>query len=170
MTTRVCLARNGTLLKMEFWSITRLPATRRSYWVKKSRTAAAMPDDWSSVQFQRMPNISLKPGTEKRSVLDMIKGVDKGIYIIGRGSYSIDQQRYNFQFGGQVFTRSKTGKSPECSTMLRTSPTPRNSGIHVHNYATKTITAHSARFSTAKASQPRSAPYRTAVPPAVLTG
>ncbi|WP_090384429.1 TldD/PmbA family protein [Dyadobacter sp. SG02] len=67
-------------------------------------------DDWSSVQFQRMPNISLKPGTEKRSVLDMIKGVEKGIYIVGRGSYSIDQQRYNFQFGGQVFYEIKNGE------------------------------------------------------------
>lgn len=67
-------------------------------------------DDWSSVQFQRMPNISLKPGAEKRSVLDMIKGVEKGIYIVGRGSYSIDQQRYNFQFGGQVFYEIKNGE------------------------------------------------------------
>lgn len=67
-------------------------------------------DDWSSVQFQRMPNISLKPGTEKRSVLDMIKDVEKGIYIVGRGSYSIDQQRYNFQFGGQVFYEIKNGE------------------------------------------------------------
>jgi TldD protein len=67
-------------------------------------------DNWSSVQFQRMPNISLKAGTEKRSVLDMIKGVEKGIYIVGRGSYSIDQQRYNFQFGGQVFYEIKNGE------------------------------------------------------------
>ena len=67
-------------------------------------------DDWSSVQFQRMPNISLKPAAGKRSVLDMIKGVEKGIYIIGRGSYSIDQQRYNFQFGGQVFYEIKNGE------------------------------------------------------------
>ncbi|MCY7352228.1 MAG: TldD/PmbA family protein [Cytophagaceae bacterium] len=67
-------------------------------------------DNWNSVQFQRMPNVSLKPGTEKRSVQDMIKGVDKGIYIIGRGSYSIDQQRYNFQFGGQLFYEIKGGE------------------------------------------------------------
>ncbi|QJW90286.1 TldD/PmbA family protein [Spirosoma taeanense] len=67
-------------------------------------------DHWSSVQFQRMPNVSLKAGTEKRSVSDMIKGVDKGIYIIGRGSYSIDQQRYNFQFGGQLFYEIKNGE------------------------------------------------------------
>lgn len=67
-------------------------------------------DNWSSVQFQRMPNISLQPGTEKKSVDDLIKGVEKGIYIIGDGSFSIDQQRYNFQFGGQLFYEIKNGK------------------------------------------------------------
>jgi TldD protein len=67
-------------------------------------------DNWSSVQFQRMPNISLQPGKEKKSVDDLIKGVEKGIYIIGDGSFSIDQQRYNFQFGGQLFYEIKNGK------------------------------------------------------------
>lgn len=67
-------------------------------------------DNWNSVQFQRMPNVSLRPGSEKLSVMDMIKGVEKGIYIIGRGSYSIDQQRYNFQFGGQLFYEIKNGE------------------------------------------------------------
>ena len=67
-------------------------------------------DNWNSVQFQRMPNVSLRPGKEKLNVQEMIKGVDKGIYIIGRGSYSIDQQRYNFQFGGQLFYEIKKGE------------------------------------------------------------
>ena len=40
----------------------------------------------------------------------MIKNVDKGIYILGRGSYSIDQQRYNAQFGGQLFYEIKNGQ------------------------------------------------------------
>ncbi|KAA9331395.1 TldD/PmbA family protein [Hymenobacter busanensis] len=65
---------------------------------------------WQDVQFQRMANVSLKPGTQKLSVDDMIKGVDKGIYIAGRGSFSIDQQRYNFQFGGTVFYAIEKGK------------------------------------------------------------
>jgi TldD protein len=65
---------------------------------------------WNDVQFQRMPNVSLEPGTEKYSINDMIKDVEKGIYIAGRGSYSIDQQRYNFQFGGTVFYEIKDGK------------------------------------------------------------
>ena len=68
---------------------------------------------WNDVQFQRMPNVSLEPGTEKYSVADMIKDVEKGIYIAGRGSYSIDQQRYNFQFGGTVFFEIKDGEITE---------------------------------------------------------
>ncbi len=66
---------------------------------------------WRDVQFQRMPNVSLKPNpTQDLSANDIIKGVEKGIYIAGRGSFSIDQQRYNFQFGGQLFFEIKDGK------------------------------------------------------------
>ena len=67
-------------------------------------------DNWSSVQFQRMPNVSLKPGSQKKSIDDLIKNVEKGIYIVGDGSFSIDQQRYNFQFGGQLYYEIKDGK------------------------------------------------------------
>jgi TldD protein len=65
---------------------------------------------WNDVQFQRMPNVSLEPGKESYSIRDMIKDVEKGIYIAGRGSYSIDQQRYNFQFGGTLFYEIKNGE------------------------------------------------------------
>ena len=67
-------------------------------------------DNWSSVQFQRMPNVSLLPGKQQKSIDDLIKNVEKGIYIIGDGSFSIDQQRYNFQFGGQLYYEIKEGK------------------------------------------------------------
>jgi TldD protein len=67
-------------------------------------------DSWSSVQFQRMANVSLAPGKNKLSVADMIKDVENGIYIVGDGSFSIDQQRYNAQFGGQLFYEIKDGK------------------------------------------------------------
>ena len=67
-------------------------------------------DHWSSVQFQRMPNVSLSPGTRPLTPAEMIAGVEKGIYIVGDGSYSIDQQRYNFQFGGQLFYEIGNGK------------------------------------------------------------
>lgn len=67
-------------------------------------------DSWGSVPFPRMPNVSLTPSKENVSQDDLIAGVDKGILIYGRGSYSIDQQRYNFQFGGQTFWEIKGGK------------------------------------------------------------
>ncbi|MDH4014002.1 MAG: metallopeptidase TldD-related protein, partial [Chromatiales bacterium] len=64
----------------------------------------------SSVQFQRMPNVSLAPGSKPLTPDEMIKDVEKGIYIVGAGSYSIDQQRYNFQFGGQLFYEIENGE------------------------------------------------------------
>ncbi|NZA26006.1 TldD/PmbA family protein [Luteimonas sp. SJ-92] len=67
-------------------------------------------DSWASVQFQRMPNVSLAPGREPLDPAGMIAGVENGIYILGRGSYSIDQQRYNAQFGGQLFYEIKDGE------------------------------------------------------------
>ena len=67
-------------------------------------------DSWGSISFPRMPNVSLQPGSDSTSLDDLIAGVEKGVLIYGDGSYSIDQQRYNFQFGGQVFWEIKDGK------------------------------------------------------------
>ncbi|MCD9032344.1 TldD/PmbA family protein [Luteimonas sp. Y-2-2-4F] len=67
-------------------------------------------DSWSSVQFQRMPNVSLAAGRTPLSVEQMIGDVENGIYIVGDGSFSIDQQRYNAQFGGQLFYEIKNGR------------------------------------------------------------
>ena len=67
-------------------------------------------DSWSTVQFQRMPNVSLRPGTTPMTAADMIANVENGIYILGRGSFSIDQQRYNAQFGGTLFFEIKDGR------------------------------------------------------------
>ncbi len=73
-------------------------------------------DSWGSISFPRMPNVSLQPAGDNTTLEDLIAGVDRGILIYGDGSYSIDQQRYNFQFGGQVFWEIKNGKRGE---MLR---------------------------------------------------
>ncbi|AUD01613.1 TldD/PmbA family protein [Spirosoma pollinicola] len=77
---------------------------------EKESQGCCYADSWSSVQFQRMANVSLASGKTPLSVQDMIKDVKKGIYIIGDGSFSIDQQRYNFQFGGQLFYEIKDGQ------------------------------------------------------------
>ncbi len=65
---------------------------------------------WADVQFQRMPNVSLMPGEQDLSWDDMIAATDRGIAMIGRSSYSIDQQRYNAQFGAQLCYEIRGGK------------------------------------------------------------
>jgi len=67
-------------------------------------------DSWSDVQFLRMPNVSLLPGDKDLGWGDVIGATDRGIAIMGDGSFSIDQQRYNAQFGGQLFYEIKGGK------------------------------------------------------------
>ena len=67
-------------------------------------------ESWSSVPFPRMPNVSLEPGTGNTSLDDLVGGIERGILIMGDGSFSIDQQRYNFQFGGQTFWEIVKGK------------------------------------------------------------
>jgi TldD protein len=65
---------------------------------------------WADVQFQRMPNVSLLPGEQDLVWDDLIAATDRGIAIVGDGSFSIDQQRYNAQFGGQLFYEIRGGK------------------------------------------------------------
>ncbi|AEL05038.1 TldD/PmbA family protein [Xanthomonas campestris pv. raphani] len=77
---------------------------------KTASDGCSYADSWSNVQFQRMPNVSLAPGRTPLAVADMIKNVERGLYIHGRGSYSIDQQRYNAQFGGQLFYEIENGQ------------------------------------------------------------
>ena len=62
------------------------------------------------VPLQRMPNVSLQPSNSFTSLDDLLAGVDDGIYIVGDKSWSIDMQRYNFQFTGQRFYRIKSGR------------------------------------------------------------
>jgi TldD protein len=76
----------------------------------KASQGCCYSQSWRDVQFQRMPNVSLRPGKAPLSPAEMISKVEKGIYIVGDGSYSIDQQRYNFQFSGQLFFEIKNGK------------------------------------------------------------
>jgi TldD protein len=65
---------------------------------------------WADVQFQRMPNVSQLPGAKEQGWDDLIAATDRGIAIMGDGSFSIDQQRYNAQFGGQLFYEIRGGK------------------------------------------------------------
>jgi TldD protein len=77
---------------------------------EKESRGCCYADSWASVPFQRMPNVWLAPGPQDVTPDDLIAGVDDGILIDGDGSFSIDQQRYNFQFGGDAFWEIKGGK------------------------------------------------------------
>jgi TldD protein len=57
-----------------------------------------------------MANVSLQPAADGPSTEELIGGIDDGIYIVGDKSWSIDMQRYNFQFTGQRFYRIRGGK------------------------------------------------------------
>jgi TldD protein len=67
-------------------------------------------ESWNRVQFQRMPNISLKPGERDLTLDDLVAETDRGLVIKNRGSWSIDHQRFNFQFSGQAFYEVRHGK------------------------------------------------------------
>ncbi len=58
----------------------------------------------------RIPNLYLMPGTKPLTPSELIADTEDGVYIQGRGSFSIDQHRLNFQFGGDYFWEIKNGK------------------------------------------------------------
>src|SRR3954451_11495820 len=70
----------------------------------------AFADSSRHVPVQRMANVSLQPAPDGPSTEEIIAGVDRGIYVVGDKSWSIDMQRYNFQFTGQRFYRIEGGR------------------------------------------------------------
>jgi TldD protein len=77
--------------------------------IKEARSRGSnRADSWGSVPMVRIANIGLEPG--QASVDDLLADVKRGIYIEGHGSYSIDQRRYNFQFGGDAFWLVEKGR------------------------------------------------------------
>ena len=63
---------------------------------------------WSHIPLIRMTNINLEPGAWKLE--DLIADTDEGIYMETNRSWSIDDRRYNFQFGTEVGREIKRGK------------------------------------------------------------
>jgi TldD protein len=89
------------------WQTTREQAA----WIgEKESRGTSYAQDHASVAFQRMPNVSLAPSAQGKSLDDLVAATDDGILITGDGSWSIDHQRYNFQFSGQMFHEIKGGK------------------------------------------------------------
>jgi TldD protein len=70
----------------------------------------AFADSPEHMPIQRMANVSLQPAPDGPSTGQLIAGVEDGIYIVGDNSWSIDMQRYNFQFTGQRMYRISNGR------------------------------------------------------------
>ena len=70
----------------------------------------AFADSPGHVPMQRMANVSLQPAAGGPSTEELISRVDRGIYVVGDKSWSIDMQRYNFQFTGQRFFKIENGR------------------------------------------------------------
>jgi TldD protein len=97
------------------YQTTREQAEWISWWYKQNNMetrshGCSYAQGWDNVQFQRMPNVSLLPGEKDLKFEDLVAATDNGIAIMGDGSFSIDQQRFNGQFGGQVAYEVKGGK------------------------------------------------------------
>ena len=70
----------------------------------------AYADSPGHIPIQRMANVSLQPSADGPDTDGLISGVERGIYIVGDRSWSIDMQRYNFQFTGQRFYKITDGR------------------------------------------------------------
>ena len=70
----------------------------------------AFADSPGHIPLQRMANVSLQPARNGPSTDQLVSGVTDGIYVLGDKSWSIDMQRYNFQFTGQRFFRIRNGR------------------------------------------------------------
>ena len=106
------IVKNGMFVD---YQTTREQAKWLDWWYKQNNRpvrshGCSYAQGWDHVQFQRMPNVSLLPGEKEQSYEDIIAGMDQGIAIEGDGSFSIDQQRFNAQFGGQLAWEIKGGK------------------------------------------------------------
>ncbi|MCX4999086.1 TldD/PmbA family protein [Streptomyces longwoodensis] len=98
------LVKEGTLVGYQLdRRIARLTGFERS-------NGCAYADSPAHVPVQRMANVSLRPDPAGMSTEDLIGGVDRGVYVVGDRSWSIDMQRYNFQFTGQRFFRIENGR------------------------------------------------------------
>ncbi|WP_440066109.1 TldD/PmbA family protein [Streptosporangium sp. OZ121] len=70
----------------------------------------AFADSPGHTPIQRMANVSLRPAPDGPTTEELISGVDRGIYVVGDKSWSIDMQRYNFQFTGERFYLIENGR------------------------------------------------------------
>jgi Predicted Zn-dependent proteases and their inactivated homologs len=98
------------IIRDGFWSGADQPRDRAADR-RQGQQGCTSASSWRDYPFLRMPNVRLEAGPKgSPNVAQMIADTKDGVLIDGRGSYSIDQQRYNGQFGGNCFWEIKNGK------------------------------------------------------------
>ena len=70
----------------------------------------AYADSPGHIPIQRMANVSLQPAADGPVHRGADPRVERGIYVVGDKSWSIDMQRFNFQFTGQRFYKIEDGQ------------------------------------------------------------
>jgi TldD protein len=98
------LIRDGILVG---YQLNRAMAAREGFG---RSNGCAFADSSGHVPMQRMPNVSLRPASGGPTTEELIGAMENGLYIVGDKSWSIDMQRYNFQFTGQRFYRVRNGR------------------------------------------------------------
>jgi TldD protein len=102
------IVRNGVLVG---YQLDRRMARQNAAALGVNRSnGCAFADSPAHVPVQRMANVSLQPASGGPSTEELIGRVERGIYIVGDKSWSIDMQRYNFQFTGQRFYAIERGR------------------------------------------------------------
>ena len=102
------IVRDGVLVG---YQLDRRMARQNAQRLGVSRSnGCAFADSPAHVPVQRMANVSLQPAPDGPSTEQLIAGVERGIYVVGDKSWSIDMQRYNFQFTGQRFYEIRGGR------------------------------------------------------------
>ena len=102
------LVRDGTLVG---YQLDRRMARQNMLGDPPGRSnGCAFADSASHIPMQRMANVSLQPVADGPDLEGLLGQVERGIYVIGDKSWSIDMQRYNFQFTGQRFYKIEDGR------------------------------------------------------------
>lgn len=102
------LVRGGTLVG---YQLDRRMARQNGLGDPPGRSnGCAFADSASHIPMQRMANVSLQPVADGPDLDGLLGQVERGIYVVGDKSWSIDMQRYNFQFTGQRFFRIEDGR------------------------------------------------------------
>ena len=88
-----------------------LSSRETAHTISEQRSNGTMrAEGWNRIPIIRMTNVSILPGEKPLSFEQLVAGTDRGIFMQTNRSWSIDDKRYNFQFGTEIGWEIKGGK------------------------------------------------------------